>query len=277
MPVSLGYCQYEVRFGAWEENAAIIERELRRFAGPGLLALPELALSGYDFPSREALADLAEPLEGGRTTDLMLKLSRETGLTLAAGYPERDGDKLYNSAMLAEPSGALHNYRKLHLFNRETTIFDPGDLPPRAHETTLGPVGLMVCFDWFFPEVARCLALDGAIVIAHPSNLVLPWCQRAMFARSLENHVYTVTANRIGTETQAGRSLTFTGASQVLSPRGETLAQAPVDAPHTAMVEVDLQAAADKQLNEYNHLFHQRRTDFFGPLLHEESPLEMLR
>jgi predicted amidohydrolase len=262
----LGYCQFHVQFGEPAANAAVIDREVRRFCGPGLLVLPELALSGYDFPSREVLADAAEPGESGPTAQLLRGLARETGLTLATGYAERDGDRLYNSAMLVEPDGTWHNYRKLHLFNRETTLFEPGNITPRAMETALGPVGLMVCFDWFFPEVARCLALDGALVIAHPSNLVLPWCQRAMLTRSLENRVYTVTANRIGTETQAGRSLTFTGASQVLSPTGDTLAEAPVDAPHTAMVEVDLGAAANKQLNEYNHLFNARRTEHFGAL-----------
>lgn len=266
MSILVGYCQYEVKYGDWEANAQTIAEQVRAHAGPGLLVLPELALSGYDFPDRAALAGLAEPFEGGPTQHLLSDLANETGLTLVCGYAERDGDHLFNSAMLVEPGGAAYNYRKLHLFNRETTIFDRGNLAPCAVDTALGRIGMMVCFDWFFPEVARCLALDGAQLIAHPSNLVLPWCQRAMFARSVENRIFTITANRIGTETQAGRSLTFTGASQVMSPKGETLAQAPVDAPETCMVPVSLIEAEAKQLNEYNHLFADRRAEFFGPL-----------
>jgi len=264
--IQAGYCQYEVVYGAWEEDARRVQAALAVLRGPGVLVLPELALTGYDFPRRDAALAAAEAFGEGRTSALLRELAAATGLTLVAGYAERAGEQVYNSAMCVEPSGALHNYRKLHLFNRETTLFDAGNLPPRAFDTALGRLGMMVCFDWFFPEVARCLALDGALLIAHPSNLVLPWCQRAMFTRSLENRVFTVTANRIGTETQAGRELTFTGASQVLGTKGETLAQAPVDAPETRLVPVSLSEASSKRLSEYNDLFADRRRDFFGPL-----------
>jgi len=175
------------------------------------------------------------------------------------GYAERAAGGFHNSALLMTPDGARHNYRKLHLFNREQDVFLPGDAPPPVIEAPAGRVGLMICFDWFFPEVARSLALRGAQVIAHPANLVLPWCQRAMFARSVENAVFSVTANRIGTESQTDRSLTFTGASQVMDPDGGCLAAAPTDAEASDCVEVDLARANDKTRAGRNDLFTDRR------------------
>lgn len=261
-----GYFQYEVIYGDWERNAECVREAVSGLRGPGLLVLPELAFTGYDFVDAETTRAAAEPFGQGRSFHLLRQLAESTDLTIFAGYPEISDGAVYNSAMCVEPSGAAHNYRKLHLFNREKTLFAPGNVPPRAFDTALGRIGMMVCFDWFFPEVARCLALDGAALIAHPSNLVLPWCQRAMFARSVENRVFTITANRIGTETQASRSLTFTGGSQVMSPKGETLAQAPTDMAEAQLIPLDLADAANKQLNEYNHLFDDRRREFFSTL-----------
>lgn len=126
---------------------------------------------------------------------------------------------------------------------------------------------MMICFDWIFPETARSLALQGAQIIAHPSNLVLQYCQRAMYARSVENRVFTITANRIGTEERAGRTLTFTGASQVLNPRGDTLVSAPGDEEHVGVAEADLTHADDKHITEYNDLMAQRRPDMYQGLL----------
>jgi predicted amidohydrolase len=125
---------------------------------------------------------------------------------------------------------------------------------------------MMICFDWVFPETARCLALEGAQIIAHPSNLVLEWCQRAMFARSVENRVFTVTANRIGTEDRAGRKLTFTGASQIVSPSGEYLVRAPGTEEHVAVAELDPAEADDKHVTELNDLWQDRRPELYRRL-----------
>lgn len=261
-----GYFQFEVAYGEPERNRAAVEAAVAPLRGPGVLVLPELAFSGYDFPDRRAASALSERFGDGPASALLLRLAQQTGLVLTAGYCESDGEDLFNSALTADPDGRLHNYRKLHLFDREKSIFSPGDAPPNVIETSAGPIGVMVCFDWFFPEVARSLALGGAWLVAHPSNLVLPWCQRAMFARSVENRVYTTTCNRIGTETQGGRALRFTGGSQVLSPHGETLAQAPPEQPQVTLVEVEPALAASKRLNNYNDLFADRRTDMYSRL-----------
>jgi predicted amidohydrolase len=123
---------------------------------------------------------------------------------------------------------------------------------------------MMICFDWFFPESARTLALRGAQVIAHPANLVLPYCQTAMVTRSLENAVFSVTTNRYGAETLGAESLTFTGASQVMDTRGRRLAQAPVAGDDMQVVEINPAEADDKQVNLRNHRFNDRRPELYG-------------
>lgn len=273
MTAKIGYVQYEVQYGDWAANATIVRRMIAEGADADLLVLPELGMTGYDFVDPVNLAGTAEPFRGGPTSALMVELAAEHGVTLVMGYPEQATEGVYNSCLMALPDGTLHNYRKLHLFNRETEIFLPGDEAPQVYDTPAGRIGMMICFDWYFPEVARCLGLRGAQVIAHPSNLILPWCQRAMFARSIENRVFIVTANRIGTETQAGRSLTFTGKSQVMSALGEVVAEAPVDAPDVSWAEVDVATTDEKTVAGYNDLFRDRRMDVLGPILSAEGAL----
>jgi 5-aminopentanamidase len=263
---AVGFFQFGPRFGDVEANRAVIERVVRE-AGAHLLVLPELAVSGYDFPDAEAAAALAEPFETGPTSVLLRDLAGRHRMTIVAGYAERAGENLYNSSMLVTPDGGMHNYRKIHLFSREKLIFTPGDAPPPVIETPVGRVGMMICFDWFYPETARLLAVSGAQIIAHPSNLVLPYCQQAMYARSVENHVFSITANRIGTEEQAGRTLTFTGASQVLNPEGRVLVNAPEAEEFLGLTEIDPAEADNKQINEYNELLKERRVDLYGGLL----------
>jgi predicted amidohydrolase len=168
--------------------------------------------------------------------------------------------------MLATPDGELHNYRKIHLFSRETELFERGDAPPPVINTPAGRVGLMICFDWFFPETARLLALAGAQIIAHPSNLVLQFCQKAMYARSVENRVFTITANRVGAEERVGRRLVFTGASQVLDPKGNTLVSASDDGNHAGLCTIDPSTADDKQVTPHNHLFRDRLPELYRAL-----------
>jgi len=120
-------------------------------------------------------------------------------------------------------------------------------------------------FDWYFPEAARTLALRGAQIIAHPANLVLPHCQTAMVTRCLENRVFAVTTNRYGTEALPdGRSLTFTGASQVMDARGVRLCQAPVAGDAVLLAEIDPTLADDKRVTPRNDLFADRRPEFYA-------------
>jgi predicted amidohydrolase len=266
MSITPAYLQYEVAFGDWAANAATIRRLLADAPDPDLLVLPELAFSGYDFRDRDELESLAEPFHDGPTATLLRELARERNAVIVAGYAERAPEGCYNAAMLVCPDGTACNYRKIHLFNREQDVFLPGDAPTAVVDTPAGRIGMMICFDWFFPETARSLALAGAQIIAHPSNLVLPWCQRAMFARSLENAVHTITCNRIGTEARTDRSLTFTGASQILNTKGETLVSAPTDREALGIASLDPAQADNKVIAGRNDLFADRRPDLYTGL-----------
>lgn len=263
MTTTTSVLQFEVQFGSPDQNRATLAAHIAAAPPSDLIVLPELAVSGYDFPDQTSARALAESFESGPTRELLTRLAAQHDATIIAGYAEQAPEGLYNSAMLIMPDGAAVNYRKLHLFNREQRWFLPGDAPAPVVETPAGRIGLMICFDWFFPETARSLALRGAQIIAQPANLVLPWCQRAMFARSVENKVFTITANRIGTETQAGRELGFTGQSQILNPRGETLAAAPPDADATLTAALDPTDADDKTIAELNDLFANRRPEHY--------------
>ena len=111
------------------------------------------------------------------------------------------------------------------------------------------------------------LALLGAQIICHPANLVLDYCQRAMFARAVENGVFILTCNRIGAEARTGRELSFTGCSQILSNRGGLLAKADSDSEENISAEITPVAADDKMITETNHLINDRRTEFYGGLV----------
>ncbi|MEM6327121.1 MAG: nitrilase-related carbon-nitrogen hydrolase [Bacteroidota bacterium] len=234
-----------------------------------LVVLPELFATGYFFDSTEQAHALAEPVPDGPTTRWLTQYARETGATVVAGLAERAGDAVYNSATVVTPRGWLGTYRKTHLFYEETDHFTPGNtgfqvwtVQDRRGQSYR--LGAMVCFDWFFPESARTLALRGADVIAHPSNLVLPHCPRAMPVRALENHVFTATANRIGTETNGRESLTFIGQSVICSPRAAVLASAPEAEAAVITAEILPREARDRAVNAHNDLFGDRRTEMYA-------------
>jgi predicted amidohydrolase len=160
--------------------------------------------------------------------------------------------------------GVLQVYRKTHLFADEKRLFLPGDTGFHVFEHRGVRIGMMVCFDWFFPESARILALRGAQIVAHPANLVLPYCQTAMVTRCLENRVFAITANRCGTEELDKACLTFTGASQMLDTQGRRLLGAPAEANCVAIYEIDPSLADDKRLGNHNDLFGDRRPEVYG-------------
>lgn len=258
------FFQFNPIFGKTDENLRNVGNALST-ASLDLLVLPEFFATGYQFISKEEVAELAEPVPDGKTTDFLVTLSREKGMYIVAGLPERDSDTFYNSAVLTGPEGFIGRYRKTHLFYEEKLFFAPGDTGFRVWDTHLGKIGIMICFDWFFPESARTLALKGAEVIAHPSNLVLPFCPQSMPVRCLENRVYAVTANRIGTEQRKeGEPLTFIGQSQITSPKAEILIRAGVDEEILMTADIDLSLARDKKLNQYNDLLEDRRPKYYS-------------
>ena len=255
------FYQFNPVFGEKEDNLNKIVEVVRQ-SDAELLVLPEFFATGYQFLSTSEVAELAEPVPNGLTTETISKLSREKGMYIVAGLPERDGEKYYNSAILSGPDGFMGLYRKTHLFFEETLYFMPGDKGFKVWDTPVGRIGIMICFDWFFPESMRSLALLGAEVVAHPSNLVLPFCPDAMPVRCLENRVFAITANRIGTESRkADQTLTFIGKSEIVSPKGEILIRASDDSETIMIADIDPAQANDKKLNPYNDVLKDIRQE----------------
>ncbi len=173
--MKVAYVQMEPVFLRPEVNYSKAEELIREAAdlGAQLVVLPELFDTGYNFRSREEVESVAGQIPDGPTTEFLMGLSRELGVFIVAGTAEKDEKgRLYNSAVITGPigSGYIGKYRKVHLFYREKLFFEPGDLGFHVFNIGIAKVGVMICFDWFFPESARTLALKGAEIIAHPST-----------------------------------------------------------------------------------------------------------
>lgn len=189
-------------------------------AGADLLALPELALSGYNIFTQ--LDELAEPV-GGPITRRVAELAAEYGLFLLFGLAERQADgRLTNSAVLIDDSGQhLATYHKRQLWHREHEFFTAGEACCVV-DTRLGRLGLMICYDNEFPEMARALAKDGAEVILSPTANMVPNAERQSLqirARAMDNQCFVACINRAGVEDE----LHYCGNSVIAGPDGEVL------------------------------------------------------
>mgnify|MGYP001166139981 CR=1 FL=1 len=255
--------QLDSHFGQPRHNLERALQLMRAAAPADLVVLPELFPSGYTFADSSEVRELAEPADSGPTFEALAAHARAHQTWIAYGFAERAADGFYNSASVLGPDGLVGTYRKIHLFSRENLFFSPGQTAAPVYDLPIGKLGLMICFDWFFPEVARSLALRGAQVIVHPSNLVLPHCPQAMLTRSLENRVYSLTCDRIGSEHRGGADHDFIGSSQAVGVKGELLVRLSSDREETATVELDLPQADNKRLNSHNDLFTARRPELY--------------
>lgn len=260
--MKVGFFQFSPLFGRKEENVERVINSLRG-AKADLLVLPELFSTGYLFLNEEELRRSAETIPDGPTISRLSELAKKENTNLVFGIAERADDKLFNSSVLLTPKRDCLVYRKLHLFDREKHLFSPGDTELEVFDIGDAKIGMMICFDWIFPEVARILALKGADIICHPSNLVLPYCQDAMVTRCVENRVFGITSNRTGREKRGGQKLVFTGNSQIVDPKGEILTKADAEEEKVCVTEIDPFRAKDKKVTPNNHIFQDRRTDYY--------------
>ncbi|MFQ5579562.1 MAG: nitrilase-related carbon-nitrogen hydrolase [Nitrospiria bacterium] len=269
--MKVGFVQMDSHFGAVEKN---LEKAvgLISMKKSDLWVLPELFNTGYQFVSKKEISDLSEPVPGGPTTQALISLAKDRKTSIVAGLVERSGRALYNASVLVGPKGLIGVYRKIHLFYEEKQWFTPGNLPFKVYPvgyrskkggTLRARIGMMICFDWIFPESMRSLALLGADIICHPANLVLPYCPDAMVTRSLENHVFAVTANRVGTEARSKESLTYIGRSEVVDPSGGILFRASDKKEEASVISIDPKLARNKKLNRFNDLLKDRRERYY--------------
>jgi Predicted amidohydrolase len=264
--MKVGYFQFRPLFGKVSHNLYRVIKKLNG-ATVDLIVLPELAFTGYYFRDRAEVKALAENPGKSATVDALVALCRKNKCHLITGFTEKSRDKYFNSALLIGPKGVGHIYRKLHLFNNETRWFDAGDIPLQINRIGEARIGMMVCFDWVFPEVTRVLALKGADIICHPSNLVLDYCQQTMLTRCLENKVYAITANRYGYDKRPHGSLRFTGHSQVVAPGGTLIHRSGSQRDELFVMDIDPMLARDKSITPLNEVLRDRRPEHYKTLL----------
>jgi predicted amidohydrolase len=254
------------RFAQPEKNRLIIRRYCEKAADleVDLLVFPELCVSGYNFTSKAQVQSLAEAIPEGPTTTLWMKLAEQYNMSIVAGIAELSSKQsVFNSAVVISPKGLLGVYRKIHLFAREKELFQPGANPPKVCKVPKATIGPLVCFDWAFPEASRILMLEGCEILCLPANLVLPYAQRTMIARSIENRMFTVLANRIGSE----RTLTFTGRSQITNTTGKILARSGTKRTGIITAEIDPKKARNKFLTKTNNIIEDRRVELYHRLI----------
>lgn len=247
-------------FGEVKKNIASAI-EIMSSKNADLYVLPELFNTGYNFTDKQEVERLAEPQDGATCREL-LKFAKTGSCYIAYGFAEKS-DRYHNSALLIGPEGIIGLYRKIHLFYRENLFFARGNLGFPVYKLPFGTVGMMICFDWIYPEAARALAIKGAQLVIHPSNLVLPHCPDSMIVRCLENRIFSVTSDRVGRENRGRIDLTFIGQSEIVSPLGEVLTRLGGKDPDIAVVDIDLSMADDKKVNEHNDLLGDRNEKLY--------------
>jgi len=272
-PVKIACIQMEPRIGDMAANRATSVRLIEAAAQQGarLIVLPELCNSGYVFSTREEALGLAESVPAGPACQAWAALARRLDVYIVAGVAEREGDTLYNAAVVIGPDGYIGKYRKLHLWNNENLYFTPGDLGVPVFDTPFGRIGIAVCYDGWFPEVYRLAALQGADLVCVPTNWVPmsgqpdghePMAVTLAMASAHSNGMFIACADRVGVE----RGQAFIGKSLIVDCSGWPVA-GPASAHEQEVIyaDVDLSRAGKKrQLNEFNQLLKDRRSDVYG-------------
>jgi predicted amidohydrolase len=242
--------------------------------GAKLVVLPELSNTGYMFRSREEAFALSEPIPTGPTVKAWGNIAAKHGLHLVAGICERDGAKLFNSAVLIGPAGYIGTFRKVHLWNEENLYFEPGDLGFPVFHTAIGRIGMAICYDGWFPETYRLAALQGADIVCVPTNWVpIPGQAKGReamanilaMAAAHSNSIYIACADRVGTE----RGQPFEGQSLIVGHTGWPVAgPASRDKEEILTADVALgEARRARNWNAFNQVLRDRRSDLYDEML----------
>jgi N-carbamoylputrescine amidase len=274
--VRIACIQMQPAIGNIEANVAHSVELIHHAAwlGAKLVVLPELCNSGYMFQSREEAFAASEPVPAGPTVHTWSEIAAKHRLHLVAGICERDGAKLFNSSVLIGPGGYIGTFRKVHLWNEENLYFEPGDLGFPVFHTAIGRIGMAICYDGWFPEAYRLMALQGADIVCVPTNWVpIPGQadgREAManilaMAAAHSNSIYIACADRVGTE----RGQPFEGQSLIVSFTGWPVAgPASRDKEEILLAEIALGAARRaRNWNAFNQVLRDRRSDLYDEML----------
>jgi predicted amidohydrolase len=265
------------RLGDLDENIRILRERTAEAAQQGakLVVFPECMNTGYLFDSPAHCLELAEPLDG-RYVQAMSDLARKHDLLIASGFTERVGDRAFNSGLLVDRRGELIlRYQKQFLATHDQNWFEVGSVGNPVVETELGKIGLLICFDGRIPEIARCLALQGAQVLVDMANFfTMDQADLWVPARAYENGVWIVAATKAGVE----RSIYYPGGSMIVDPTGTVQARIPYDEHGVATAEITPADAQEKRWHGAGDRVADRRPKAYR-LLHrpfESTPVSSL-
>ncbi len=246
-----------------KKNIARLKKLCSGIEQSNLIIMPELANSGYNFQSAEQAYNSSENHEcSGPYLSFLKSMAAEKQCYIVSGFCERNEEGLFNSAALLNANGLVGLYRKIHLFMNEKDFFMPGNLEPEVYDIGGLKAGMLICFDYLFPELWRALALKGAELVCHPSNLVTPFGARVAPVQGIINRYYVATTNRIGTD----HGIRFNGGSYVSDPEGRQLALAGQSTEEVIHVQIDPSLARNKMITERNHVLNDRRPGFYYSL-----------
>ncbi|MEM2122648.1 MAG: nitrilase-related carbon-nitrogen hydrolase [Candidatus Bathyarchaeia archaeon] len=248
-----------------EANLRRIEKwlDLLHKDEPDLILFPELSTTGYNpILIGDKFREMAEPLPGP-TTEKLSRKADEYNVRIILGIAERDGEDTYNSAAIVEPGGRVSKFRKVHLYGYEPRFFSPGQDYP-VFDTKIGQLGIMICYDSSFPEVARILTLKGAQLILVPSAWRyqdLDLWRMVINTRAFENTVYVAASNRVGVE----GGLHLFGNSKIIDPRGGTVSEGELDKEMAVSADVNLE-----EINRYRdelRMLRDRKPETYSEIL----------
>ena len=263
LKINLSFVQFNPKFGDVDYNLSKACTLISK-SKSGIIVLPELMSTGYNFKNKVEVSNLSESARNGWTRSFLIDQSLAMNSTIVAGFCEKSNNRYYNSAMVVSKGKFLGVYRKTHLFYKEKLWFTPGNTGFKIFYVDNIKLGVMICSDWMWPESARTLSLKGADLIAHPANLILKeMCQKTMPVRCFENKVFAITANRIGSENRGKDHFIYTGKSQIVGPDMSVLARASSSRNSVCSVSVDLSLARNKKLHKKNNILKDRRPDLY--------------
>jgi len=277
--------QFEPKFGEVEHNVTRSIDLIEQAAGYGarLIVLPELCSTGYIFQSREETLALSERVPEGPTTNAWVEAARRLEVTIVAGLVERDGNCLYNSAVIIDPSGVLGGSRKLHLWADEKLYFEPGDRGLPVFDTLVGRISVVICYDGWFPEMFRLSACQGAEIVCVPTNWVPMPEQPAghpimanilHMAAAHSNSIVIACADRVGIE----RGQRFLGNSVIINRSGWPVAGPCSESEEKILIgEVDMDPRCEPSWNSVNHPLTDRRTDVYGENLGADIQINLAK
>jgi predicted amidohydrolase len=268
--------QFEPVVGEKQHNIELSLTHIESAAKQGaqLIVMPELCNSGYMFKDRREAFSLAETIPTGPTCIEWLKAASRLGVTIVAGIAERDGDVLYNSAVVLGPDGYIGTFRKMHLWDSENLYFEPGNLGFPVFNTPFGRLGVAICYDIWFPETFRIQAMKGADIVCVPTNWVpIPGQAEGRdamatvlaMAAAHSNSIFIACADRIGHE----RTQPFIGQSVIVGCTGWPVAgPASVDQEEIILADIELgEARKSRNWNDFNQILRDRRTDVYDEML----------